>query len=159
LRVWAGFLRFSGVGRGSSKSGKIVIFGQNRGFGDGLDLSLNVKNHANFRSFFAKRGGHFRAFREPIYTILSAALAYVQLDRVLRARATFSAFRAVFFGFPGPIFGVLFEVKFEGFGGCLFLCVLTKFFLFCYVNFYFFIKIFIFCVKFCEILRKKWGLF
>jgi hypothetical protein len=78
LRTFWGFFEVFGVGRGSPKSGKIVIFGQNRGFGDGLDLSLNAKNHANFRSFFAKRGGHFRAFREPIYTILSAAAVAIR---------------------------------------------------------------------------------
>jgi hypothetical protein len=80
--IWGlfwGFLRVFGVGRGSPKSSKNVIFGQNRGWGDGLGMSLNAKNHANFRSFFAKRGGHFSgvgwpfsAFREPIYVILSA---------------------------------------------------------------------------------------
>jgi hypothetical protein len=68
------------------------------------------------RSFWAFGGGHFRAFREPIYTILSAALAYVQLERVLRARLAFSAFRAVFFGFPGLIFGHFWGPFFDGFG-------------------------------------------
>jgi hypothetical protein len=67
--VYAGFDSLPGKRSENRKNG------QKSRFGDGLDLSLNAKNHANFRSFFAKRGGHFRAFREPIYTILSAAPA------------------------------------------------------------------------------------